>query len=556
MAQLASALAWGARGRLFESDHPDKKMNAIIISKDNCVFYSNLAFNKCHSMNISLKTLLITILLLTSALGGAQNVTKPIKGTFINFTYQDERNKYMNPTWIDPTSPELWRLKIKELSEMGIEYVIIMYVANDGKAFYPSRFMSPAYSSGKESPVEAVMNAADENNIKIFMSTGWAKNQDDNPSLPEIREIQVKIMHETASLFSGHKSFYGWYLPCEDVVGPFLSQKAVDAANSLTEEARKVTPDAKVLISPYGLRMAKFDDGRYLEQIAKLKVDIIAYQDEIGCVVEPVPLNHMKENFRHLREVHDKTKIELWANNESFTWEKGLNVRPSALIPAPFPRLLSQLAGVSVAGVDEVISFAVCGIMDKPGSEIPIGQPYFATKAYQDYMDWKNGEGRWPLLAATFYGNLSHDAISANTILNFPPSADYANGNLTDGNLGTEDYKDKNWLGFEKRDMVATIDLGKIKSVKSIAARFLSYKPNNIFLPTSVEFSVSEDGKTFKTVETITMDQVLNDKYDCWIDIANADDLNEHARYIRVYAINGIGQWIFADEILVNPEIR
>ena len=24
VAQLASALAWGARGRLFESDHPDK----------------------------------------------------------------------------------------------------------------------------------------------------------------------------------------------------------------------------------------------------------------------------------------------------------------------------------------------------------------------------------------------------------------------------------------------------------------------------------------------------------------------------------------------------
>jgi len=28
VAQLASALAWGARGRLFESDHPDSKKNA------------------------------------------------------------------------------------------------------------------------------------------------------------------------------------------------------------------------------------------------------------------------------------------------------------------------------------------------------------------------------------------------------------------------------------------------------------------------------------------------------------------------------------------------
>ena len=149
----------------------------------------------------------------------------------------------MNPEGTDLTSPELWRLKIKELSEMGMEYIVLMYVANEGKSFYPSEFMPPAYPAGRESPVEAVMKAANELNLKIFMSTGWAKDQDDNPGLPEIRAIQIKIMHETAKLYSGEKSFYGWYLPCEDVVGPFLSQKAVDAANSLAEEAKKVTPE-------------------------------------------------------------------------------------------------------------------------------------------------------------------------------------------------------------------------------------------------------------------------------------------------------------------------
>jgi len=49
------------------------------------------------------------------------------------------------------------------------------------------------------------------------------------------------------------------------------------------------------------------------------------------------------------------------------------------------------------------------------------------------------------------------------------------------------------------------------------------------------------------------MDQYLNDRYDCWIDIALVDDLNENARYIRIYAINGLEKWVFADEILVNP---
>jgi hypothetical protein len=499
------------------------------------------------------KIMVVALLLIINNFAHSQNLTRQVRGTFINLAYQDERNKYMNPEGIDSTSPELWSLKIKELSEMGIQYVILMFVANDGKSFYPSEFMPPAYPAGRKSPVEAVMNSADEHNLKVFMSTGWAKDQDDNPRLAEIRAIQIKIMHETATLFSKHKSFYGWYLPCEDVVGPYLSQQAVDAANSLTAEAKTLTPGAKVLISPYGLRLSKFDDGKFADQIAKLKVDIVAYQDEIGCVVEAMPLSHMKENFLHLREIHNKTKIELWSNNESFTWEKGLNVRPSALIPAPFPRLLSQLVGVTRAGVDEVISFAVCGIFDKPGSEIPIGQPFFAAKAYQEYMDWKNGKGRWPLLAASFYGNLKHDAISKSSTFNYPPTPGYSTGNLTDGKLGAEDYTDRNWLGFKKKDMVAAVDLGTKQPIKSLAARFLTYKLKSIFLPTSVEFSVSDDGKNFRTLKTVMMDQVLNDRYDCWIDIATADDLKETGRYVRVFAINGMGQWIFSDEILVNP---
>ncbi len=281
----------------------------------------------------------MALLLAAGCTAYGQVVPKPVRGTWINFEYQDERNKYMNPVEVDGTSPELWKLKVKELKEMGIEYLIIMYVANEGKAFYPSEFMPPAYPAGRKSPVEAVMDAADENDLKVFMSTGWAKNQDDNPALPETRAIQLKIMHETAKLYSAHKSFYGWYLPCEDVVGPFLSQKAVDAANALTAEARSVTPKARVMISPYGLRNAKFDDGKFTEQIAKLKVDIIAYQDEIGCVVEPMPLPRMKENFRHLREVHDKTGIELWANNESFTWEKGSEYASFSTHPGSFSEI-------------------------------------------------------------------------------------------------------------------------------------------------------------------------------------------------------------------------
>lgn len=78
----------------------------------------------------------VAFMLLFSLDSWTQNTSiLPVKGTWINLVYQDVRNKYTNPVHIDNTNPELWRQKVKELSEMGIEYLVFMAVANEGKAF-------------------------------------------------------------------------------------------------------------------------------------------------------------------------------------------------------------------------------------------------------------------------------------------------------------------------------------------------------------------------------------------------------------------------------------
>ena len=208
-----------------------------------------------------LRVLLLMVLVVTAIVNGqTENPIKSVRGTWINFAYMDERNKYMNPAGTDMTSPELWRLKMKELSEMGMEYIVIMYAANERKSYYPSTFMAPAYTTGRESPIDAVMNAADEYNLKVFMSTGWAVNQDDNILTQEILETQLKILRETAGLYSKHKSFYGWYYPCEGVIVPYLSQEHVNITNRLSAEARSLTPGAKIMVSPYGLRSVDFSE--------------------------------------------------------------------------------------------------------------------------------------------------------------------------------------------------------------------------------------------------------------------------------------------------------
>ena len=482
----------------------------------------------------------------------ALSQTKPVKGTWLNLTYQDVRNKYTNPAHVDDLSPQFWETKLVEQAGMGIEYVIILAIANEQKSFYPSGFMQPAYPKSQKSPVEAIMETADRLHLKVFMSCGWAIDQDDDLRKPEIREIQQKIMVEAADKFKHHKSFFGWYLPVEDSFEPYLSDHAVDAVNTLTAKARSLTPGKQIMISPYGLCFADVNSKIFADQIKKLKVDIIAYQDEVGCVREPMPMKRMKEHFTALGKIHRETNIRFWANVESFTWEKEDNSRSSALIPAAFPRYLSQMAGVTLAGIEEVVSFATCGIFDQPGSEIPVGQPCYSTQAYQDYMDWKSGKGRWQLLEATFKGEVMHEGVNKKIKSNGVEKNVHL---LTDKKLGQETTADQSWIDFGNKRMDVVIDLGKETKLNALAGRFLHFRKESIALPSLVHFYVSNDDREYVRVKTIAMESTVNDLHDCWIDIAYANDIDVTARYIKVEADSRNNFRIYCDEILINPDI-
>lgn len=275
-----------------------------------------------HEMKNFSGSIVLLLFLLYSGAGHCKDVSvKPITGTWINLAYQDVRNKYTNPRYFDNTDPDLWEQKIRELSDMGMEYLVFMAVANEGKAYYPSKLMPWVYPANRKSPVDAIMDAAARLGMKVFMSTGWAKDQDDNLRDPVVKQRQLDMMKELASIYGTHEALYGWYLPVEDCLCPIFPEHAVLAVNALTKQARALTPDKKILISPYGIVNSDLDSSEYEKQLAKLKVDIIAYQDEIGCVREDFPLVRLKENWKKLRTIHDRLDIALWANCETFTWE-------------------------------------------------------------------------------------------------------------------------------------------------------------------------------------------------------------------------------------------
>lgn len=432
----------------------------------------------------------------------------PVTGTFMNFFWQDERNNYTNQRNVDMNDPELWAAKTAELHEIGIDYIVFMAVANEDKAIYPSTLMERAYPEGRKSPIDAVMDTADALGMHVFMSCGHAHNQLDDLSDPFVVRRQREMIEELAALYGDRPSFYGWYLPVEGCMIPWLPDEGIEGVNKVAARARELTPGAKVMISPYGIFAGRFDDPRFAEQIYKLEVDIIAYQDEIGCVREHFPIKNMKEHFRRLAEIHSKCGIELWANIESFTWDRRPNNWYSTLIPAAFGRYLSQMIGVSQAGVDRVISFAVTGIFDKPGSAHPLGQPVLSAKAWDNYRAWLGGDHRWKVLE----------------------------GILLDG-APSEDPSDTGWTVYEDGVMETVVDLGSRKHIDSVAGHFLDCRKEGISIPQSFEVLVSRDGRRFDHLTTVAYENWPNNLLDCWSDVILADNLDCTARFVKVRAV-------------------
>lgn len=431
----------------------------------------------------------------------------PITGTFVNLAYQDVRNKYTNPPYIDNTDPGMWAAKVAEMKEMGMEYLVFMAVANDEKAYYPSRLMPWHYPADRTSPVDAIMDAAAEHGMKVFMSTGWAKDQDDNLRDPKIKGRQIEMMEELSGIYGSHPAFYGWYLPVEDCFGPVLTDYAVEAVNALTARARELTPTAKIMISPYGIFNSDFEDPRYEQQIMRLEVDIIAYQDEIGCVRERYPMTRLRENWKKLRAIHDKAGIQMWANCESFAWEKGTNDRSSALIPAPFPRMLSQMIAATEGGADRIISFIICGLFEKPGSKYQLGQPYWSEKAYEDYMSWLGGNGYWINLGESF---------------------------KSDSGRPKEDPSDNGWTKYEAGTHEIEVKLDKM--FVSLDVLMLNCRKDGIVPPAKIFLFTSKDGKKWSLAQIKDSPVWDNTNHDAFVDFVQFERLEEFsdAEYLKI----------------------
>jgi predicted alpha-1,2-mannosidase len=132
---------------------------------------------------------------------------------------------------------------------------------------------------------------------------------------------------------------------------------------------------------------------------------------------------------------------------------------------------------------------------------------------------------------------------------------------LIDFIRGSSNFRTGLWQGYQGADLDAVIDLGSIQLIGQIETGFLQDVGAWIFFPEKVDYSVSNDGKSFQHIGTIKNDVPQKDTE---VQTKNFTlNLSTKARFIRVVAKNtgvcpewhwGAGQkaWIFADEIVIK----
>jgi len=135
---------------------------------------------------------------------------------------------------------------------------------------------------------------------------------------------------------------------------------------------------------------------------------------------------------------------------------------------------------------------------------------------------------------------------------------------LIDGVLGAEDFRTGTWQGYFDTDLVAVVDLGKEKSVESVQVNFLEDQRSWIFLPTEVEYLISANGKSFKSISKVKVNATLANEQ---VKIKEHQVVlnEENVRYIKIIA-KKLGQlpewhlgskhegrsWLFLDEIQIK----
>ena len=158
-----------------------------------------------------------------------------------------------------------------------------------------------------------------------------------------------------------------------------------------------------------------------------------------------------------------------------------------------------------------------------------------------------------------------HLALNDSLRISYEPSPWYSGGGakaLVDGRLGSTNFRDGAWQAVQGKNMEAVVDLGVSTEIQELETRWFMYGNAWIFLPKSVEYFISDDGKNWKSVgmsESKTDERKEGEFFEPF----SLKRMNEKARFVKMVAANhglcpewhdapGEPSWLFCDEFIVR----
>ncbi len=171
----------------------------------------------------------------------------------------------------------------------------------------------------------------------------------------------------------------------------------------------------------------------------------------------------------------------------------------------------------------------------------------------------KNGKAS-QRVEASFYKIPKGRKVKVLSTYNNQYTAGGDNG-LIDRRRGGENWKLGLWQGYWGEDMVALVELSEDEKVRRVGANFIQDSRAWIFMPSEVEYYVSNDGENFAFLEVVKNDVPQKDEQVRQKTFFTSKPIG--GRFIKVVAKNikknpawhlsaGEKAWIFSDEIVIE----
>ncbi len=249
-----------------------------------------------------------------------------------------------------------------------------------GRALYPSELHPERYPLTCFDPVAAILEAADECQMTVFLGVGLFAWFDFSA---ESLWWHKRVTRELFDRYGHHHSLYGWYiseemfgslydewehLPNEaykDIVRFFLEYKAF---------VRNLTPTKPIALAPNNIRFHEFA-GEWGEILPNIDILI-----PFAFARDPENLN-----VAEIQKICDLAGAHFWVDMEMFAFPID-----DGLVPKSIDELLTEVR--SYDAVEQIFGYQFTGIMNFPESQHNLGGSP-AKKLYADYLAHLSGLG-------------------------------------------------------------------------------------------------------------------------------------------------------------------